>query len=248
MNALALQYIVGIALMVLFAYINAMFPEQTGLFFALYFFAFMGILFLITGRQAKGILRDIDYVNRGTLVYVAPRDEVLKLRERDLENTRPEISAQMKYAMLPLVSVILFFAVYSIPQIREALMGVGHAITPDTKLAAFFSFLTLYGVFYLASILIGTYSRRAQARVGTLSIATTYRITSQGLVVDERLPLKFPIQGRVTVNTRRKFVEIETEQSVMGMKVKQRLRLYHPEPSKLAALIKTQGGAAQLST
>lgn len=245
MNAIAFQYLLGIALMVLFAYVNAMFPEQTGLFFILYFTVFMGILFLVTGRQARGILRDIEYVNKGAPVYEAPRDEVLKLRERDFQYTRPELSAQMRYAMLPLLSMIIFLVVYSVPQLREAFMGIGPSLTPDERLANFFSFLALYGFFYAASVLVGLYARRAQARMGTLSIATTYRITSAGLLVDERLPVKFPIAGRVVVNTRRKFVEIEMEQSIMGSRVKQRIRLYHPEPSKLAALLKAHGGFAE---
>ncbi|MEM0377618.1 MAG: DUF2208 family protein [Thermofilum sp.] len=245
MSAIALQYLIGIVLMVMFAFISAMFPEQTGLFFILYFAVFMGILFLVTGRQARGILRDIDYVSKGALVYEAPRDEVLKLRERDFQYTRPELSAQMKYAMLPFLSIVLFLVIYSVPQTRELFMGIGSSLTRDERLASFFSFLALYGFFYAASTLIGLYARRVQARVGTLSIATTYRITSAGLIVDERLPVKFPIEGRVVVNTRRKFVEIEMEQSVMGSKVKQRLRLYHPEPSKLAALLKTRGGTAE---
>lgn len=247
MNTIIVQYLIGIILVVLFAFINAMFPEQTGLFFLLYFVMFMGLIFLITGRQARGILRDLDHINRGVLIYEAPRDEILKLRERDFQHTRREISAQMKYAMLPFLSMILFLVIYSVPQIRELFMGIGSSLTQDKQLASFFSFLSLYGFFYAFSVSLGLYARRAQARVGALSVATTYRITSAGLIVDERLPVRFPIKGRVIVNTRRKFVEIETEQSVMGSKVKQRLRLYHPEPSKLASLLKSYGGDVKVA-
>lgn len=241
MNALAAQYILGVALLLLFAYVNAMFPEYTTAFFILYFAAFMGILLVVTGRQAKGILKDLEYVSSGALIYEAPRDEVLRLRERDFEYTRPELSAQVRIALLPFLLIIAFFVLYSLPQVRNFFAALASSLTPSRNLALFLSFVMLYGLFYVASVLSGLYSRRLQARVGTLSIASTYKITSNGLIVDDRLPVKFPIKGRVVVNARRKFVEIEMEQRVMGSTVKQRLRLYHPEPSKLAALLRAGG-------
>ena len=78
-----LQYGLGAALMVVFAYMSANYPEHTGLFFTLYFVVFLGVLLLLTGRQARGILRDIEQVSRGEVIYEAPSAEVVKLREKD---------------------------------------------------------------------------------------------------------------------------------------------------------------------
>jgi len=233
-----LQYGLGAALMVVFAYVNANYPEHTGLFFVLYFLVFMGVLLLLTGRQARGILREIEQVSKGEVIYEVPASEVAKLREKDFENTRPELAAQAKYAMMPFLIILLFLTLYSLPWVRDTFLSIGESLTQDVKLANFLSFLTFYGVFYVLSVVVGTLARRSQSRTGTLQIASKYRVTSRGIIIDDRLPIAFPIKGRMTVNTRRKFVELELEQQIMGSKVKQRVRLYNPEPSKLAALLK----------
>jgi uncharacterized membrane protein len=235
---LLLQYGLGVALMVVFAYMNANYPEHTGLFFTLYFVVFLGVLLLLTGRQARGILRDIEQVSRGEVIYEAPSAEVAKLREKDFENTRPELAAQVRYAMLPFLAILLFLIVYSLPWARNAFLNLGRSVTEDAKLANFLSFLAFYGVFYVFSVATGILARRFQSRTGTLQIASKYKVTTRGLLVDDRLPIAFPVKGRITVNSRRKFVELELEQQVMGSRVKQRVRLYSPEPSKLAALLK----------
>ena len=233
-----LQYGLGMALMVIFAYVNANYPEHTGLFFTLYFVVFMGILLLLTGRQARGILRDIEQVSKGEVIYEAPSTEVAKLREKDFENTRPELAAQAKYAMLPFLAILLFLVMYSLPWVRDYFLNLGRSFTDDAKLANFLSFLMFYGVFYIFSVATGIAARKFQGKTGTLQIASKYKVTTRGLLVDERLPIVFPVKGRITVNSRRKFVELELEQQVMGTRVKQRVRLYNPEPSKLAALLK----------
>lgn len=233
-----LQYGLGVALMLVFAYVNANYPEHTGFIFALYFLVFMGVLLLLTGRQARGILRDIEKVSRGEVLYEVSASEVAKLREKDFEKTRPELAAQVRYAMLPFLTILLFLAIYSLPWVREAFLDVGRSFTDDVKLANFISFLALYVIFYAVSVVVGFAAKRSQSRVGSLQIASRYKVTTQGILIDERLPIAFPLKAKVSVNSKRKFVELELEQQVMGSKVKQRIRLYSPEPSKLAALLK----------
>ncbi|MEZ0345693.1 MAG: DUF2208 domain-containing protein [Infirmifilum sp.] len=241
-HALLLQYALGLVLMIAFAYMNANYPDKTWLFFTLYLLVFMGIIFLVTGRQARNIFRDLEEVQRGETIYQADPDLSLKLREKDVEKTQGELAAQFKASMIPMITMILFLMVFYIPQLREAFSSLGSMLTQDPKTATFYSFLSMYGLFYFISLVTGLYTRRIQAKTGTLTIATKYKVTTRGIIVDERLPVKFPLTGTIATDNKRKFVEIILKQQVMGTEVKQRIRLYTPEPSKLASLLKEKGG------
>lgn len=246
--ALLAQYLLGLVLMVAFAYMNANYPDKTWLFFLLYLFTFFGIMILITGRQARNIFRDIEEVKKGEVLYSASTEEVLKLREKDMEKTQGELAAQLKLSLLPFLTLFLFLIVFYIPSLRDAFGSLGRALSSDQKVATFYSFLTMYGLFYALSLTTGMYTRRLQAKTGTLNIATAYVVTTKGVLVDERLPIKFPIRGSVTVDSKRKFVELVVKQEVMGSEVKQRVRLYTPEPSRLASLLKGRvAGASEQS-
>ncbi|QOJ79449.1 DUF2208 domain-containing protein [Infirmifilum lucidum] len=235
---LMVQYLLGLVLMVLFAYMNANYPDKTWLFFMLYFLAFMGIIFLVTGRQARSMLRDLEEVKGGEKVFEADPQEVLKLRERDMERTRSELAAQAKVSLVPLASMIVFILIVSVPSLRGFFDSVGHMLAQDQKTATFYSFLAMYGTFYAFSLVTGLYTRRLQAKTGALRIATKYLVTTKGIVVDDSIPVKFPIKGTVVTDSRRKFVEVHLVQTYMGTTVKQRIRLYTEEPSKLAGMLK----------
>ncbi len=235
--ALVAQYLLGLVLMVFFAYMNANYPDKTWLFFMLYLLAFMGIIFLITGRQARSTLRDLEEVKSGEKVLEADPLEVLKLRERDVEY-QSELAAQAKVSLVSLLSIITFIVVVSVPPLRGFFDAIGHALAQDQKTATFYSFLALYGTFYVFSLVSGLYTRRLQAKTGSLIIATKYLVTTKGIIVNDSIPVKFPIRGAVVTDSRRKFVEVHLERSYMGTTVKQRIRLYTEEPSKLAGILK----------
>ncbi|AKG38763.1 MAG: DUF2208 domain-containing protein [Infirmifilum sp.] len=240
-HALLLQYLLGFVLMVLFSYMNAHYPDKTWLFFTLYLLVFMGIIFFVTGRQAQNIFRDLEEVKKGEIIYQADPDQSLKLREKDMEKTQGELAAQFKVSLIPMLTMILFLMVFYIPSFRQFFQNIGNTLTQDQKMAMFYSFLAMYGSFYLISMITGLYTRRVQSKTGTLTIATKYTITSRGIIVDDRLPIKFPLKGSIGTDNKRKFVEITLIQQVMGSQVKQRIRLYTPEPSKLANLLKEKG-------
>ncbi|UNQ72959.1 DUF2208 domain-containing protein [Infirmifilum sp. NZ] len=239
--ALVAQYLLGLVLMVLFAFMNANYPDKTWLFFTLYLLVFMGIIFLITGRQARSIFRDIEEIKSGEVLLEANPEEVLRLREKDMDKTQGELAAQVKASLIPFVTMILFIVVFYVPPLRSFFSSIGSSLSTDQRTANFYSFLAMYGAFYVLSLITGLYTRRLQARTGTLTIATKYVITTKGIIVDDRLPVKFPIQGSLKTDTKRKFVEVTLKQQVMGNEVKQRVRLYTPEPSKLASIIKVKG-------
>jgi uncharacterized membrane protein len=247
-KALVLQYLIGVVLLVVFAFLNANFPGYTSLIFILYFVALMLVMFVLMGRQTRGLLKDLDEVKSGEVLYRSDTSEVLKLRERDLQNSQPELMAQFKASMIPFASLLILILVFYIPQLRDFFLQLGKVLAPaNEKMASFFEYLLLYGFFYIVSLVSGFYARRLQSKTGTLVIATSYTVTSKGVVVDERMPVKFPLKGNILVDSRRKFVQLETLQQVMGTTVKQRIRLYSPEPSKLASLIKTSSTAPPAS-
>ncbi|ABL78247.1 DUF2208 domain-containing protein [Thermofilum pendens] len=238
-RALILQYLLGLVLMVLFAYMNANYPDKTWLFFILYFTAFMVIMMVVTGRHARSVLRDLEEVKSGEILYSSKPDEVLKLREKDFQLTQPELMAQFKASMIPLLSLVVFILVFYIPGFREFFTGLGKSMALDEKTANFLSFLALYGFFYAFSLATGLYARRLQSKTGSLIIATSYTVTSKGIIVDERTPVKFPWKGDIIVDSRRKFVQLNITQQIMGTSITQKIRLYNPEPSKLANILKS---------
>lgn len=244
-HALLLQYLLGLVLMVFFAYMNANYPDKTWLFFTLYLLVFMGIIFAVTGRQAQNIFRDLEEVKKGEVLLQADPDQSLALREKDMEKTQGELAAQLKVTMIPMITMILFLIVFYVPSLRQAFNSIGQMLTQDQKTANFYSFLSMYGLFYLLSIITGLYTRRLQSKTGTLTIATKYMVTTKGIIVDDRLPIKFPLKGTISADNKRKFVEITLTQQVMGSTVKQRIRLYTSEPSKLASLLKEKGTKTQ---
>jgi len=245
-RALLLQYLIGLVLLVVFAFLNANFPQYTSWIFLLYFIALMSIMFVLMGKQTQTLLKDLDEIKKGETLYKSNMEEVVKLREKDLQNTQPELMGQFKATLVPFFSLLVFIFVFYIPQVRDFFFQAGRMLAPvDTKMASFFEYLFLYGFFYVISLISGLYTRRLQAKTGTLVIATNYVVTSKGVIVDERMPIKFPLKGNIVVDSRRKFVELETVQQVMGSTVKQRIRLYASEPSKLANLLKTYGATTK---
>lgn len=238
MKGIVTQYLLGIAAIVVFAYVNSYFPQYTTQFFIAYMVVMGLVMFAAMGRQAGKIFEAIQEIQRGEPLYKIEKTTIAKLKERDLYKLKDEMSAQWKTMMLSFVPIILVLAIFAIPQLRDSFMSIGRSIYGEGQMANFVSFLFLYGIFYVISVPMTIITRRKQSKEGTLTIANSYIVTEKGIIVDERLPIKFPVEGEIKTDNKRKFVEIQTSQSYMGTTVKQKIRLYTPEPSKLARIIR----------
>lgn len=232
------QYLIGIVALVFFAYVNSYFPQYTTQFFIAYMVVMMLIMMAVMGRQAGKIFEAMQDIQRGEVLYKVGKTTVAKLKEKDFVKLKEELSAQWKTMIYSFLPILIALFIFTIPQLRNPIMSLGALIYGEGQMATFVSFLILYGIFYVISIPTTIISRRKQSKEGTLTIANEYVVTDKGIVVDNRLPIAFPIQGEVKTNNKRKFVEIQATQSYMGATVKQRIRLYTPEPSKLARIIK----------
>ena len=237
-RALVAQYVLGVLAMVLFAYVSSYYPQYNMEMMVAYFVFLMLIMFAFTGKQAGQMMRDLQEIQAGEVVYKARKETVAKLKEKDFAKLREEMSGQWKMMLVGFLPLLIIILVFYVPPMRAAVFSLGWYFTDDKQLANFISFLILYASFYVFSVPFSIYSMGRQAREGALSVAGEYVVTDKGILVDNRLPIRFPLKGKVEVNARRRFVEVHTTQSTMGMEVKTRVRLYSPEPTKLARTLK----------
>ncbi len=248
MKGIVTQYLIGIVAIVFFAYINSYFPQYTFQFFIAYMVVMMLVMFAVMGKQAGKMFEAMQEIQRGETIYRIEQATIAKLKEKDFHKLKEEMSTQWKTMMLSFIPLLLVITVFSIPQLRDAVMSIGRSIYGEGQMATFVSFLFLYGIFYVISVPMTIINRRKQAKEGTLTIANSYIVTDKGIIIDNRLPIQFPIEGEIKTDNKRKFVEIHAKQSYMGTSVKQKIRLYTPEPSKLARIIKQHSIQQQTTT
>ncbi len=244
-KALLAQYLLGIVAMVVFAYIASYYPQYNTQLFIGYFILMTVIMFAFTGKQAGQMMRDLQEIQAAEVVYKVKRDTIAKLKEKDFHLLKDEMAGQWKSMLVSFVPLIAIIAVFYIPPLRDAFFSVGKMFSSEERMANFISFLFLYGIFYVFTIPLSIINMRKQATRGTLSVAGEYVVTEKGIIVDNRLPIKFPVKGKIDVNSRRKFVEIHTTQSTMGVNVKTKIRLYSPEPGKLARIIREKSSTVE---
>ncbi len=237
-KVLAAQYALGIVAMVVFAYISSYYPQYNTEMIIAYFVLMMVMMFALTGKQAGQLMRDMQEIQAAEVVYKVKRETSAKLKEKDYAKLKEEMAGQWKSMLVGFAPLIALLLVFYVPQLRDMFFSIGGMFTEDKQLANFISFLILYGIFYMVSMPLSLINMRRQAKQGTLNVANEYVVTEKGILVDNRLPIKFPVPGKVEVNNKRRFVEVHTTQQTMGMKVKTKVRLYTPEPTKLARIIR----------
>jgi len=251
------QYLIGLLTLEALAFITAFFPGMSGIFFILYFVLFMGITALLTGRAAKRTLSDLKYVSGGVKLYEEGKESISKIKERDYM-LRKELSVQTKAMLLQMLTFVIFMVIVFMPNLRDAIVyGVGgyfkgllaHLTDANLrdKIALFIGYQTIYLGFFVTSIATTTLSSNYLRRKGhqNLMISSHYLVTDRGIIVDGRLPIKFPIDvSKVKVNAPRRFVELEVGEApaagglMGGAKGTSRVRLYASKPKELASIIK----------
>ncbi len=237
-KVLAAQYVLGIVAMVVFAYISSYYPQYNTEMIIAYFILMTLMMFALTGKQAGQLMRDMQEIQAAEVVYKVRKETSAKLKEKDFAKLKEEMAGQWKSILVGFVPLIALIMVFYIPPLRDAFFSLGGLFTEDKQLANFISFLILYGIFYVVSVPLSLINMRRQARHGTLNVANEYVVTEKGILVDGRLPIRFPLPGKVEVNNRRRFVEVHTIQETMGMNIKTKVRLYTPEPAKLARILR----------
>lgn len=227
--------LLSVALLIIFAYLSSHFPEHIGTFFLVYFIAAMIVTLLIGGRAASAMVRDLEYVKKGRVLLSVGRDEVIKLRSRD-RALNDELKKQTLLAVPQIITFSVIFIILLIPHVRDTIImflrNLLHSYIPEEKLINFVSFLLFYGLFTLIFQINALYSRKGIDKMGgKLEVPLFYAITENGLLLEERIPLRAPLSiSDVRVDTRRRFVEFKAKSPLGAMS---RFRLYCEDPRTL---------------
>lgn len=232
-----LSALLSVALLIIFAYLSSHFPEHLGTFFIVYFVAAMVITLIIGGRTASALVRDLEYIKKGRMLLSVGRDEVAKLRNRD-KTLNDELKKQTLLTVPQIVTFFIIFTILLIPYIRDSIIiflrNLLHSYIQDPSIVNFVSFLLFYGLFTFIFQVNSLYSRKGMERLGgKLEVPLFYAITENGLLLEERIPLRAPLRiSDVKVDTRRRFVEFKVKSPLGGVS---RFRLYYEDPRTLEA-------------
>lgn len=237
------NWLMSVALLVLFAYMSTYFPEHLGTFLLVYIVAMLAVTMAIAGRGASAILRDLEYVKAGKLLLSVSSDEVARLKSKDRDLNR-EMNEQVRATLPQLLAPFVFMLVLFVPAAREsALQSLGNFLRPlnlDTYAERFLTFLLFYGLLTLVLYAINYASGKYLERIGgRLVIPSFYLVTDRGLILEGRTPVKAPIKAwDVKVDTRRKFMELRIKTRASVGSGASRYRLYCEDPRKLEAYLK----------
>ena len=244
-----LNYALSILLMAAFAYITAYFQQYATLIFIAYFVLVILVMLVTTGRSVSKIVKDIEFIQGGERLIEVKSEVVKKLKARD-----PFIAEETKHqavsSVISLLPLLVIMAIALVGQLREALLGGARSLLEsfvrDERLLTFGAWFCFYLMFFVVaqgSHLISRAYGKIRG-IKPLSIASSYVVTSRGVVVDNRLPLKFPLEGsKITLDAKRKFVEVEVGPEALGPQARgtSRIRLYSPNPRELYEVLKRRG-------
>lgn len=239
-----LTYAIGIALMVLFAYMTSYYPQMLSTLFFVYIVAVLGITFLLTGKSAARMVRDIEYISKGKRLFSARKETINKLKILDAEELSRELRGQSTFMAIYFLPMILVLALIFIPGIRDAIIGSLEGLfgdlAHDKHLARFIAYLTFYSLFYVVSLSSMVASKVVQRKYGgMLMVPQSYVVTDRGLILDERTPIKFPLtDAKVSINEKRNFVEIELKSAQQPTGGVVRYRLYTRQPRVLYDILR----------
>jgi len=228
--------------MEMFVIVSAFFPQYSRMLFIAYIIVTIAVIVLMTGRSAGKIIREIEDIMDGEIIVNVKRESILKLQSKDPEYSkemRKGLTRQLYYFILMILLLMLFNTPY--PRILVSLLVSSIGIkTPVWENFMYYQFL--YLLFYLISMIgYRGLSKLSPQQEAMIISPTQYTITSKGMVLDNRTPLKFPLKiSSYRVNNKRKFLELEILQYPMPMasNVPVRIRLYSNNPRELLEKIK----------
>jgi len=234
MNLMVLNYIVGFVLMLVFAYINTYYVQYSGLLMIAYFIVMGAIMFIFTGKSASKMLKDIEEVRKGKVLLEVGRDEVEKMKIKDMHILTDELKEQGKMTLITMIPFIFMFIIL-IFNPRSFLMPLAELLTNDKNLINFISYIFFYMLIYVISISSSLFTRfYSKKQKGFLMIPSKYIITDRGIIIDDKSSIKFPIMSNnVSYDNKRKYIEILTSTTQGGATIKSRVRLYYSRPREI---------------
>lgn len=219
----------------LFAYLSSYYPQYVWTFLLLSFVAMLAVTLFASGRAASTLLKDVEHVKRGRVLLSVSRDAVTRLKSKDRVLSE-ELSKQASANLPQIILLPVLFIVMLIPAVRDTMIFYVNNLISHFDLSYdvknFLSFLLFYGMIMATFQLAFHYSRRkVESLGGKLEIPLFYVVTENGLLLEERIPLRAPLKVlSMRVDTRRRFVELRVRAPVGGTS---RYRLYFDEPRTL---------------
>ncbi len=234
MNLIVLNYILGIVLMFVFAYINTYYVQYSNLLMIAYFVIMGAIMFIFTGRSTSRMLKDIEEIKKGNIIFEVGREEVEKVKLKDMNVLADELKEQGKMTLISMIPVIFIFIILMFNP-RQFLLSLAKMLTSNENLVNFMSYIFFYMLLYAVSITSTLFTRfYSKKQRGFLMIPSRYIITDKGIILDGRSSVKFPIKKEnIRYDNKRKYVEILTSTTQGGSTIKSRVRLYYSKPKEI---------------
>ncbi len=247
------QWIMTIVTMTAFAFFSVYLPpEMQSWMFLAYMLVFFGIYMAMAGLGTKKILQDIEYVSKGKLLYEADKKEVFKVKAKDSRLTE-ELKEQTKQSMAQFLPMMIYLSIFIfiiyVPSIRETLITLPYErlkpVIGDDKLSRFAAYLLFYFILMAIQLVpLRLLSGRGTFRGSQLLMPSKYRVTDRGIIMDDRMAIRFPLLLKaIRVNRSRRFVEIKLR-NLPGTPTAQtgevRLRLYTNKVEDLAEILKSR--------
>ncbi|MEM1667039.1 MAG: DUF2208 family protein [Thermofilaceae archaeon] len=232
--------LLSIVLLVAFSYLSSHYPQHLGTFLIAYFLVALTITLFMGGRAASAMIRDLEYIKKGKALLSVGKEEVIKLKSKD-KVLNDEMKKQTSLVIPQFAIFFILFTILLVPNIRDSVIlffnNLLSSYTSDSNLINFISFLIFYGIFTLIFQVSSIYSRKGMDRLGgRLEVPLFYVITEHGLILEERIPLKAPLNILdLRVDTRRRFVEFRVKSPLGGVN---RYRLYYEEPRVLETYLR----------
>jgi len=244
-----MQYVLNIVLLEVFVIVSSFVPQYSGMFFIVYFIAIMVVVVFFTGKSARKILRELEELMDAEVLFRARKETIAKLRARD-RGYEKEMGGQAKYQIGYLLLLSFFIFLFSNQSLRSYIAYIAEGIVgkEDVIMLNFIQYQLLYTLFFLLSFVgfrfLGKYSKGGPTP--SLMVPSSYIITSRGIILEDRLPLSFPLKVKnCKINSSRRFLELEFErhplQSGMTMMASTgsfKVRLYAPNPKEVWNIIR----------
>lgn len=228
MQSKAIQVIIQIISIILFALVSAIAPGYSFLFFILYF----AILMFVFSRTMRGGLKRADQVKSAPLFKENDVSAIMTSDPMLMQEVKEQFKSMMLLMILP------FLVIFIAPLYWEY---VARYVETYVYQASSNEFLTRFAVFLMFYVfLIGVLQAprlilmRKMKQKKQIYTPRRYSVHREGLLLDNRL-LELTRELCIKVDTRRKFVEIH------GDKLPFIVRLYTLDYTRLASTLREVG-------
>jgi len=250
------QILISIGLMQLFVLFSTYFPEYYYYLYITFFTITTVIMMVYVGKRARPLLKDLEAIMHGRTLCKIEKKELQEIMLKDPEYLEI-MRRRLKIGVIQWILFIIIFLLFITPFLREWLRyGVGNMLSyllrdveiPPIiggveKLSLLILNELVYALLMLIPLIMFRASRSLTGGDVDVLIPSSYIITDKGIVLDNRIPLKFPLKIVNYKTKRRRYLEIELKEEVGKefMQAARKVRLYSKSPGKLWELIRSVG-------